>query len=122
MKGRRGLYQGYYFGVLNWALLYNTNFMLISALQCSFPSFVTVPLTSLLVSVLYYPVDTALRRIQIQGFLGNKNKFMTPGAVIEQMKSQKTGLYNGVQFFVAKTILLGSLQWQLIQAMNGEEK
>ena len=96
--------------------------MLISALQSSFPSFVTVPLTSLVVSALFYPFDTALRRIQIQGFLGNNNNFKTPKAVLEQMMNQKRGVYNGVQFFIAKSILLGSLQWQLIRAMNDEEK
>ena len=81
--------------------------------------FTSIPLSSFITTMLLYPMDTIVKRIQFEGFNG-KNELILGTSGVFRTAYQKgiRNLYAGVQYFFIKSLFLGMLQFQLMQTFN----
>lgn len=118
---RKGLYRG---GWLATALFQLGSVWVIAlkAYSCTgtdIEKFVEIPLLSFLFTSLVYPVDTVLRRLQFQSFLGQHRLMYTKGQVWDVLKKEKVrNFYAGYPAFFLKTLMLAVVQYRIWWDLN----
>ena len=66
-------------------------------------------------SILLYPFDSILKKIQLEGFLGNNRNVLGSMGIIKQIFAERSfvQLYRGLPFLFAKSCLLSGFQFGL---------
>ena len=116
-----GLYRGAIQTCFNYLMMYTSNYFLINKLRKRTPDYLAIPLSSLIVSTIFYPVDSFIKLVQIEGFLGRNDLIIGPDKMLQNLKNsdQIPSLYNGLQYFFLKTLIVTALQFQF---MKGDTK
>ena len=115
-----GLFRGLKESLMVFIFMYSFNGLFLFFGLKSLPDHTKIPITSAITSIIFYTLDTWIKKIQFEGFQGRNELITGPNEILSRMSKSNTlsSSLAGLNYFFIKTVFLSIFQIQMMRQTN----